>query len=105
MFFEKTDVKERVAEIKLTTLEIQKKIGEFRTLHNAESKFLACNKLEGALNMLEKTTENITSSRHLSKNIKDEPYRGAMRSLQVATLNLEDALVDASYCKDLAPMS
>lgn len=105
MFFSKTDVKERVAEMKTTTSEIQQKISEFRNLHDANSKLLACSKIEGALNMLEKTTENITSSKYLSKNNKDESYKGAMRSLRVATLNLEDALGDASYCKDLAPMS
>lgn len=105
MFFGKTDVKERVAEMKLAVSTIQEKIEEFRALHDAESKFLACNKLEGALNILEKTTENITSSRHLSKNIKDGSYKGAMRSLHVATLNLEEAFEDASYCKTLPPMS
>jgi len=105
MLFRRSDLKERISDMRTTTQEITNKITEFNSLHASNSRFLACSKLQGALNILEGTVERINSSKNLSSNRKDSEYKNAMRSLQVATVNLEDAVETASYCQDLAPMS
>ena len=105
MFFRQSDLQERIDDMRTTTEEITKKINEFNSLHAANSRFLACSKLQGALNILEGTVSRITSSKNLSRNKRDSDYQSAMRSLRIATLNLEDAGETASYCQDLAPMS
>lgn len=105
MFFHKSDLKERIDDMTSTTRVITEKISKARSSMANNSKFLACENIESALKILEETTDKINQSKNLSKNKKDEMYKNSMRSLQVATVNLQEVIGEIQGCESLAPMS
>ena len=105
MFPRKTDVKERVADMRSTIDKIYANIEDCRRLHENNSDFLACNALESAVAEVEYTAQKMLSSKHTERNKQNPLYKNTMDSFQVAIEDLDSALEEYSFCATLPPMS